>query len=184
MSDGLDKQIELMKLQLELAKLQQITQKKPTTKNYDWCANHKPTHSFREWCIEIGNAIGEYDVFAFESSFDYLLEYFTKKYRDLDEDERPIVFVEKTFWIVNEKHQWVKGHKEDITEQLFRRLYNRILKKMWLVFAETDPRWSQNEKLNIKFMMTSNAILLKDENEEGFANLTYRIVPVIDVKDF
>jgi hypothetical protein len=180
----LDKQIELMKLQLELAKLQQALKKKPSTKNFDWCSKHKPSQTFKEWTIEIGDAIDEYDVYSFESNFEYLLEYFTRKYRELDEDERPIVFIEKAFWAYGERHEWVKIHKDEITEQLFRRLYNRILKKMWKVFVDADPNWARNEKLNIKFMMTSDAILKKDDNEEGYTNLTFRIIPVIDVKDF
>jgi hypothetical protein len=180
----LDKQIELMRLQLQLAQLQQASKKKAHTKNADWCSKHKPSHSFKEWCREISNSIDGSDVLSFESSFEYLLDYFIKEYRDLEEDERPLVFVEKSFWAFNEKREWVKIHKEEITETLFRRLYNSILKKMWKMFSETDKNWASNEKLNLRFMITSNDILSKDDNEDGYMNLTFRTIPVIDVKDF
>lgn len=180
----IDKQIELMKLQLELAKLQQDSKKKATTRNADWTQTHTPTQTFKAWCIEIGSAIEAHDVVSFSTSFEYLLEYFRVHYRKLDEEDRPIVFIEKAFWIFNEKREWSKIPKEEICEGIFRRLYNRMLKRMFVMFEEHDVNWARNEKYNHKFVMIMNDVLEYDKMDEAFQNLTFRILPIVDVKDF
>lgn len=169
----LSQQIELLKLQIQLAQIKTNTNDSMVKETIQSAPQTTPSLTLKEIMTKICKKVTFNDVLRYSRDINTICSVFEEYYPCY---EQVVKFVDKYFYVYDmnpdedNKVMWYKVSRGYITQKILKRIDNSLIKKMWEGFAEEDKEWFRNEKLNHVNMMTANEVLKNADKDDDFWN--------------
>jgi hypothetical protein len=120
-----------------------------------------PNHTLREIMIRIVDTIKYTDILDYTSNFERISEIFREHYPLF---QPVIISQENCYYIYDINNEtkltgWYKVSTNTLIEKVFKRIETGFIRKMYQAFAEEDPNWARNERINERNMIISRDVL-------------------------
>ena len=177
--NDLSQQIELLKLQIQLAQIKTSVNDNNMVKQNTQPPQTTPPLTLKEIMSKICSKVTFNDVLKYSRDINAVCWIFEEYYPCY---EKVIYIVDKCYYVYDinpdedNKVMWFKVTRKYITEKTLRKIDNALIKKMWEGFTEEDKEWFRNEKLSHVNMLTSHDVLLNsDRDDDVWNSLTTRL---------
>lgn len=166
--NDLDKQIELIKLQIELAKIKKPNEDSMNNKDCHSQLQHTtPSKTLKEIMAKICENVTKTDVIKYSRDMSTVCDIFDEYYHCYD---KVLIDNQNYFYVYDlnpdtKLNEWFKVSRQYLVEKILKKIDNALIKKMWISFTEEDKFWFNNDKLNHINMITSNAVLINSERD-------------------
>jgi len=172
--NDIDKQIELIKLQIELARIKNggddnMVKRQETKANNLSVLETKPSKTLREIVTKICNEITFTDVIHYSNDMNTPCTIFEENYPCFD--KAVVVTNDKVYYVYDinpetKQVEWFKVTRMYLVDKILKRIDNALIKNMWIGFTQEDKEWFKNPMLNERNMITSHSVLTNSGRED------------------